>query len=97
MKEEKPYKKYNLSIDELSQISDIPPRYLSQIINELLNKNFFDFVNNYRIEDAKEQLKNDKKRVSEIMYDIGFSSRSSFNNSFKKYVGTTPSQFRKNT
>lgn len=95
MDQEKPYRHFQLSIDELANMSNIPPRYLSQIINEQLKKNFFDFINSYRIEAAKVLLMNPEKRISEVMYDVGFSSRSSFNTHFKKYTGMTPSQYRK--
>lgn len=95
MDEEKPYRNFQLSLDELANKSHIPPRYLSQIINEQLKKNFFDFINSYRIKAAKELLKNPEKRISEVMYDVGFSSRSSFNTHFKKYTGQTPTQYRK--
>lgn len=95
MEKEKPYRNFQLSIDELANKSQIPPRHLSQIINEQLKKNFFDFINSYRVEAAKNLLKNPEKRISEVMYDVGFSSRSSFNTHFKKYTGQTPSQYRK--
>ncbi len=95
MSNQKPYKDFNLTIDQLSQITEIPSRHLSQIINSRLNQNFFDFINSHRIEDAKGQLLDHDKRISEIMYDIGFSSRSSFNTAFRKYSGQTPTQFRK--
>jgi AraC-like DNA-binding protein len=92
---EKPYKIENLGIDKLAELTEIPPRYLSQIINQKLDQNFFDFINSHRIQEAQEQLNHSNRRISEIMYDVGFSSRSSFNSAFKKYTNLTPSQYRR--
>lgn len=95
MRKEKPYLQFELSLDELAQKTDIPSRYLSQVLNERLNQNFFDFVNGYRLERAKNLLlQSDKLRVNEVMYSAGFNSKSTFNHVFKKEVGTTPSEFR---
>lgn len=94
MQSVKPYKNDTISITELARITNIPPRYLSQIINQYVGKSFFDFVNSYRVAEAKIQLQDPEIRISEVMYDIGFSSRSSFNMAFKKITGQTPSQYR---
>lgn len=95
MQSEKPYRQENITINKLAVITGIPSRQLSQIINQRLNQNFFDFINSHRIKDAQEQLESPDVRVSEVMYEVGFSSRSSFNTAFKKYTGMTPSQYRK--
>ena len=68
------------------------------MINETVGQNFFDFVNRYRIEEAKKLLANpaDKKiTVLEVLYEVGFNSKSSFNTLFKKHTGLTPSEFKK--
>lgn len=99
MEEQKPYTIASISITGLAEKTNIPQRYLSQIINEKFNQNFFDFINKYRIEEAKRlilDLKDPKKTILEILYEVGFNSKSVFNNSFKKYTGTTPSNFKKN-
>jgi len=60
------------------------------VINHYLKKHFFDFVNEYRINAAAEILKNpsnNKLTVLEILYDVGFNSKSSFNTAFKKIKG----------
>ncbi len=98
MKSEKPYLEPSLNITELAHKLSIPARHLSQVINQSLNKNFFDFVNSYRIEEAKQHLANhstNKKTVLEILYEVGFNSKSSFNNVFKKYTGMTPTEFKR--
>ena len=64
----------------------------------MLDQNFVGFVNQYRIEMAKDKLRNISDRgetILEIMYDVGFNSKSSFNTLFKQNTGLTPSDFRK--
>src|SRR6185503_2829883 len=61
-------------------------------------QNFFDFINRFRIDEAKLMLTNPKDRkitVLEVLYQVGFNSKSSFNTLFKKYTGLTPTAFRK--
>jgi AraC-like DNA-binding protein len=98
MENNKPYLKPDLSLDELSAMLLLKPRALSQAINDIQQQNFFDFVNRYRIEEAVRMLTNpaDKKiTVLEVLYEVGFNSKSSFNTLFKKYTGVTPTEFRK--
>lgn len=88
----------DLSLQLLAQALDMTPRYLSQIINHHLGQNFADFINTYRIEAAKDRLKHpkdDKETILEVLYEVGFNSKSSFNAIFKKKTGMTPSQFKK--
>jgi len=97
MVNEKPFLEYELSLEELATKTGIPQRYLSQVVNERYEKNFFDFVNSFRIEEAK-RLLSDKTldlRISEVMYDSGFNSKSTFNAVFKKSLGKTPSEYRR--
>jgi AraC-like DNA-binding protein len=96
---EKPYLNPSLSIRILSEEIKMNSRDLSVLINQHLNQHFFDFINEYRIKQAMEILKNPSKKeftVLEILYEVGFNSKSSFNTAFKKYTGFTPTQFRKN-
>lgn len=98
METHKPYLEPELNLEQLSSQLSLKPKILSQVINECLGQNFFDFVNRYRIEDAKRLLSNpaDKKiTVLEVLYEVGFNSKSSFNTLFKKYTGITPSEFKK--
>ena len=98
MRTRKPYLEPELTLDQLSAQTHLKPKVLSQLINESLGQNFFDFVNRYRIEEAKRLLTNppDKKiTVLEVLYEVGFNSKSSFNTLFKKYTGLTPSEFKK--
>jgi AraC-like DNA-binding protein len=96
----KPYLNPSLTIRILSEEIKMNSRDLSVLINQHLNQHFFDFVNEYRIKEAMKILKNPAKKevtVLEILYEIGFNSKSSFNTAFKKYTGYTPTQFRKTT
>lgn len=97
MENEKPYLNASLTIFDLSKEMDMNVRELSILINHNLNQHFFDFVNEYRIQKAMEILQNpDKKKLTilEILYDVGFNSKSSFNTAFKKYTQQTPTEFR---
>ena len=98
MAEHEPYLDASLSLYDLSKQIEIPTRDLSLLINHHLNKHFFDFVNEYRIEKAKKILTDPGKKeftVLEILYDVGFNSKSSFNTAFKKHTGYTPTEYRK--
>jgi AraC-like DNA-binding protein len=77
----------------------IPVRDLSILINHHINQHFFDFVNEYRIKKAMTILKNPAKKdrtVLQILYEVGFNSKSSFHTSFKKHTNQTPIEFRNN-
>jgi len=97
MSNEEPYLDASLTIDDLSKQMNIPTKDLSILINHHLNQHFFDFVNGYRIRKAMEILQNPKKSeltILEILYEVGFNSKSSFNTAFKKHTNQTPTQFR---
>lgn len=98
MQNKKPYLNSDLSIKDLSDELTIHPKFLSQVINSQLSQNFFDFINQYRVQEAKEIMykKTDEKMtILEILYEVGFNSKSSFNNAFKKHTGKTPTEFKK--
>ena len=98
MEEEEPFLNPSLTIRNLADQLNMPMRELSVLINQNLKQHFFDFVNDYRINKAKEILKDSSKKeftVLEILYEVGFNSKSSFNTAFKKHTGYTPTQFRK--
>ncbi|MCD0478870.1 helix-turn-helix transcriptional regulator [Chryseobacterium sp. LC2016-29] len=98
MVEKEPFLNPSLTIQELADQVNIPVRELSVLINHHLNQHFFDFVNEYRIKKAMTILKDPTKKeytVLEILYEVGFNSKSSFHTSFKKYTNQTPTVFRK--
>lgn len=97
MESDKPYLDPDLSLKNLAQKLDLNARDLSQVINNNIGLRFFDFVNRYRIQDAASLIDNPpdpKITILEIMYDVGFNSKSSFNSAFRKFTGTTPSEFK---
>lgn len=98
MEEEKPFLNSSLTIQDVSREIGIPTRELSVLINHQLGQHFYDFVNTYRIENAMDILKDSTKSkvtILEILYEVGFNSKSSFNTAFKKHTGNTPTQYRK--
>ena len=95
MDDEKPYLKSNITLDALSEFIDVPARELTAILNGHFKMNFYEFINNYRIKEAKEILKTDKEQtISDVFLAVGFNSKSVFNTFFKKNTGMTPSEFR---
>ncbi|WP_074406072.1 helix-turn-helix domain-containing protein [Aquimarina megaterium] len=99
MVDKKPYLNPTLTIQNLADDLQLPVREVSILINHHLDQHFFDFVNEYRIQHAMNILKDPTKKqvtVLEILYEVGFNSKSSFNTSFKKYANATPTQYRKN-
>jgi len=98
MSESQPYLDPSLSIYDLSKQINIPAKDLSLLINHDLNQHFFDFVNGFRIRKAMDMLRDPGKKdltVLEILYDVGFNSKSSFNTAFKKYTNLTPTEYRR--
>lgn len=96
MQDKKPYLQNELSIQELAEAVGIQKHHLSRIINERLNKNFYDFINDYRVEEAKRLLLNPAFRhytTLAIALEAGFSSKATFNAVFKKQTGLTPTAF----
>jgi AraC-like DNA-binding protein len=97
MRSNKHYLLADITLDMLAEKLDMPPKDLSMIINRHFNSNFYEFINGYRIEEAKHLLidpKNKHKTITDIYLEVGFNSKSVFNTFFKKIVGTTPSEFR---
>ena len=94
IEDEKPYLEFEISLQDLSDKLSISPRNLSHIINKKYERNFYDFINHYRIELVKLSLQESNKPIKEIMYDCGFSNKATFNSIFKKNIGLTPTQFR---
>lgn len=96
MGNKKPYLDFDLTLQKLATQIGLPEKELSVLINQKIGKHFFDFINEYRIEDAKILLRNQSQlTVLEILYEVGFNSKSSFYTAFKKETGITPSDYRK--
>jgi AraC-like DNA-binding protein len=97
MQEKKPYLDVDLTIHDVSEELKIPRHYLTQVINGMLGKNFYTFINEYRIEEVKKLLADEdysKYTLTAIAFEAGFNSKSSFNSVFKSTTGMTPSQFK---
>jgi AraC-like DNA-binding protein len=97
MENEKPYLDEDCNIQTISIQTSIPVHHLSNILNQHFAKNFPDFINEYRISEAKMRLtstKYNKITLEAIGYDCGFGSKSSFNKAFKKHTKLTPSKYR---
>ena len=96
MATEKPYLEPKLSLAQLADSLGVLPNHLSQIINQYEGKNFYDFVNNYRVNEFIALAKKDTDKNFNLLglaFEAGFNSKSSFNQVFKKIKGQTPSQF----
>ena len=98
MEQEKIYKDNTLSLPRLARRLTVSPHQLSQVLNQNLGRNFFKFISQQRIEEAKKMLLDPHYQpfnVLEIALEVGFNSVSTFNSLFKKQTGLTPSEFRK--
>ena len=98
MKSEKPYTDGELTLPRRASRLSVSTHHLSQVINERLRQNFPDFVNSYRVEEAKRMLKDPAAghySLLAVAEAVGFNSKSSFNTAFKKQTGMTPSEFRR--
>jgi AraC-like DNA-binding protein len=99
MQLEKPHLDRTITLQTLAEKLAFTTHELSQLINEQLNKNFFEFINMYRIDEAKAKIKDEQFNhltIAAIGYESGFNSVSAFNAAFKKNTGITPSQYRQN-
>ncbi len=89
------YKNPNLKLSDLAKQINILPHELSQFLNDNLGKSFSFYINEYRIEEAKQLLiSNDNYSIEAIGYECGFNSKSTFFTTFKKVTGTTPAIYK---
>ncbi|NHF57780.1 AraC family transcriptional regulator [Flavobacteriaceae bacterium TP-CH-4] len=97
MEVEQPYLNNELRLDDLSRLMNLSRNHTSQIINEHFNLSFFDFVNKYRVKEAKNLLMNNEENgltMTQIAYDVGFNNRASFYKAFKKFTEVNPTTYR---
>jgi AraC-like DNA-binding protein len=97
MEKEKLYCDNDLNLDKLSEKLNANRHHVSQVINEKIGVNFFDYINQLRIEQAKMLLlKNGKipMNIIDIAYTVGFNNKVTFNTTFKNKTGMTPTEFR---
>jgi AraC-like DNA-binding protein len=99
MDDEKPYLDGDLTIHHLAQKTGIPRHYITEVLNEKYGRNFFTFVNEYRVREVISRINDPKYQhytILAIAFDAGFNSKSTFNTIFKAYTGNTPSEYRNN-
>lgn len=98
IEKDKLYLDPELTLQELSTKSNVQSYMISQSLSMVLDKNFYELVNGYRIETAKQLLVNPEKRnltILSIGFEAGFNSKTTFNSVFKKNTGQTPSEYLK--
>ena len=97
MENEKLYLKHELKLDDIAELLDISRHHASQVINENFNMSFYEYINTYRIEEAKNILcsnfEDSSVSISDISYQCGFNNRVSFYKAFKKITHITPKEF----
>ncbi len=94
---ERPHLDSGITLPALAKRLATSTHHLSQVINEQLHQNFFEFINSRRIAEAQQRLADPANlniNLTEIAFEVGFNSISSFNAAFKKHAGVTPSQYR---
>ena len=97
MDDEKPYLDGDMTIHHLAQKTGIPRHYITEVLNEKYGRNFFTFVNEYRVREVISRINDPKYQhytILAIAFDAGFNSKSTFNTIFKAYTGKTPSEYR---
>ncbi len=96
MREEKLYLDNTLNLTKLACHINSKTHDVSQVLNQILKKSFFDYINMYRIETALKLLANPKKKITiyDIAMESGFNSKSVFYSAFKKHTGITPNEYK---
>ncbi|UWY28269.1 helix-turn-helix domain-containing protein [Flavobacterium sp. TR2] len=98
MELEKPFLDFDLSLVKLAGSMKISTHILSYVINNGFDENFYQFINRYRIEEAKKLMadaETDRLSLLGIGFAVGFNSKTVFNTTFKKVTGQTPSEYKK--
>ena len=96
MNEKKPHLDPEITLSSLADLTSVSPEYLSKMINNQLGKNFYDFINHYRIEEFKTRCslpENKNFTLISIAFDCGFNSKATFNRVFKNATGETPGDY----
>lgn len=97
MREEKPYLDGDVTIHDLARHLGLARHHLTQVLNENLGKNFYQFINEYRVEEACELIRNDHEKeltLLAVAFRSGFNTKSAFNSIFKRFTGLSPSEYR---
>jgi tetratricopeptide (TPR) repeat protein len=95
LENEKVYKDSELTLSKLASIIKSNEKYVSAAISTYTNMNYNNFINSYRIQEAKILIyENNGMNINEVMYASGFNSRTTFYDAFKKHTGMSPKQFK---
>ena len=98
MDRDRPWTDSELTLADLATRLETTPHKLSEVLNGLMGKTFYDFVNGYRVRDVQRRIEAGEARTRKMLalaLDAGFASKSTFNQAFKKHTGQTPSDFSK--
>lgn len=98
MQNDRPFLNARLTLEEFAEKIDIPPRLVSQILNRHFGQNFFEFINQHRVQEVKRMFADARYRddnIIEISMRCGFNSKATFNRFFKAHVGQTPTEYRR--
>lgn len=98
MQREKPHCTPGLTLPDLARQLNVHPNTLSQVINSIEQKNFFDYINRLRVEEFKSRVvktENQKYTMLFLAHECGFNSKTSFNRNFKNSTGQSPTEYLK--
>lgn len=97
MQTQQAFRQPDLTLPKLAALVDCTPNHLSQVINAGFGMSFFEYLNSYRVQLAKNLLADPARQLDAILdvaFAVGFNSNSAFYAAFRKRVGQTPAQFR---
>lgn len=92
----KPYLNEKLTLQDLAALLKVKPYYITFVLNHVINKKFYDFVNDYRVQEIKKRIDEGeilKYTILSIAFDCGFNSKASFNRIFKSFTGYSPTEY----
>ncbi len=95
---QKPYLKEDLTLKDLAELLQITDKKMSALLNQYLNISFYDYINNFRVNEVKKRMQNpafEKYTLLAIALECGFNSKASFNRVFKKITTISPSEYKK--
>jgi AraC-like DNA-binding protein len=96
MDNDRPFRDMQLNLERLSGALQIAPSHLSQVLNEQIGMNFYEFVNEYRVRDVMKRINlgsDGTRTMLALAFESGFNSKASFNRAFKRVTGITPTDY----
>lgn len=95
MRTKRPFLDPNINITKLARQLKIPARSMSNTVNKVSRQNFSQYVNQYRVVEACSLLSNTEMPITEVMFEAGFQTKSTFNREFLARIGKSPSEYRR--